>query len=171
MFGRMFGRGNVNVNSMESRFKINPFYIVVGVIIGLIFQTIVLGMAKWGYDASDFGILLTLMLMGAGDLFFVAVAIYGSRLYLREEMIDIASLFASYNPEILNGGGTLIGHMGSMVKEGRNQATEYAQAMQELEQAKQTYLQLIANSQDMSGNVAPLPGSGNVNFVPFVDED
>lgn len=169
----MFGRGNINANISESIYIISPLYIFIGVMTGLFLQAIVLAISYWGFEATETGILLILILMGGGDLFFVAVTVYGSRLYLREEMVDMASLFASYNPQILNAGGPMIQNAMQAVKDGRADAMSYATLISELEQLQQ----VLQAQQDLNQPVpqnAPLPGlpkSGSVAFTPFIDAE
>ena len=165
----MFSKGNVNVNSSESIYILDPKRIVLGIIFGLIFQAIVLGILYCGFEATITGVLLCLILMAIGDMFFIGTAVYTSRLYLREEMIDMASLFASYNPQILQGGGGIMSQASQMIKDGKIEAMGHAQLVSELEQLKRTYENLIANSQTMDGSFAPLSNMSNTDFIPFID--
>lgn len=169
--GGVFSRGNVNVNSAESRYIISPLYVFIGVMTGLFLQAVVLAISYWVFEANETGLLLILILMGAGDLFFVGVTVYASRLYLREEMVDMASLFASYNPQILNASGPMVQNAMQAVKDGRADAQSYAMLISELERLQQV-LQAQQNLNQPVPNNAPLPGlpkSGNVTFTPFID--
>lgn len=170
-FGVFGSRGNTNINSSESIYILDPRRIFLGIAMGIIFQGILLGIIGWGLEATSTGVLLSLVLMGIGDAFFIATATYTSRLYLREEMVDMASLFASYNPQILNAGGPMVQNAMSAVKEGRAEAMHYATLIGELERL-QTILQNQTAPIESAPARAPIPGlpsSGNVTFTPFID--
>lgn len=143
MNGRgIFGRGNINVNTAESVYRLNPANIFFGILLGLMFQSIVLLIVYFALESTVTAVLICLILMAIGDWFFVGVAVYSSRLYLREEMIDMASMFASYNPQILNGGNNMISGALSTIQAAKNETKQDIELRLQLEQLRDELVSL-----------------------------
>jgi hypothetical protein len=133
MLRGIFARGATNINTMESQYRLNPALVAFLITLALLFQSITL-IIVYLIGATLTAVLIILILMAAGDLCIIGVSIYMSRLYLREEMIDMAMLFANYNPNILREGGTLINSSYDALKMAKREMTDEMKLKLELEQ-------------------------------------
>jgi hypothetical protein len=167
----MFSRGNVNLNSAESVYVLNPKTILIGLITGILIQLIVFILMYWGFKATVTGILISIILISLGDIIFIVTAMYISRLYLREEMIDMALLFASYNPQILSSSGPMVENTMKAIKEAKQESLHYADLITQLENLKNSYRPdgTRTNVRQVVSGVPTI--TTNVPMVTFDDEE